>query len=352
MSSVVQQLESVAVSDRNLGNGKISTPISASSSLPPPPAVSSAPTPSTHTYTTSRPVSPLESSATQIPAKPFEPSQSYATLAYDPAAPAAPEPVKHREKTPPPPDAAAGTGLGNASFGAPSHSAMAEYPTQGYPAASMAYSSPPPSASLTQPGQMPPYITHHNSSGSLSFAPPPAAVTTSAPVQTAGQPATMPLSSPPPDSGANIHPNASAPGSKTASMAFSPPPQDPNLHFNRQQSFSHQSMTSQYAPAQQAPYLDRHASQPTPQQPQIQPPLGGYVEYSYNQPNSQAPHSGNPYSIHSQVYRPTEAEAVGHYKDTHSDYTQGGRKPGKITENAMRVEKGVNRLFKKLEKRL
>ncbi|PVH97640.1 hypothetical protein DM02DRAFT_658135, partial [Periconia macrospinosa] len=38
-------------------------------------------------------------------------STNYAPMAYNPAAPAAPEPIAHREKTPPPPDAADGTGL-------------------------------------------------------------------------------------------------------------------------------------------------------------------------------------------------------------------------------------------------
>lgn len=352
MSSVVQQLENVAVSDQKHGDRQITTPISALSNIPPPPpAVSNTATPPLHRYTTSRPVSPLEESAAQVPSKSSEPTQSYAPLAYNPAAPAAPEPVKHREKTPPPPDAAAGTGLGNASFGPPSQPSTAQHPSQGYPAASMPYSSPPPSAGLSQPGQMPPYITHHNSSGSLSFAPPPAAVTTSAPVEAGSQPSTMTFAPPPQDHASNFHPNVSAPGGQPGPMAFSPPPQDPSMHFNPQLSFGHQSMTSQYTPTQQAHYLDRRASQPATQQPPIQTPVGGYIEYSYNQ-NNQISHSANPYDIHAQVYRPSEAEAVGHYKDTHSDYTQGGRKPGKITENAMRVEKGVNRLFKKLEKRL
>jgi hypothetical protein len=50
-------------------------------------------------------------------ASPLGDTTHYAPMAYNPAAPAAPEPIAHREKTPPPPDAADGTGLGAAVHG-------------------------------------------------------------------------------------------------------------------------------------------------------------------------------------------------------------------------------------------
>ena len=337
------------------------TPVSAASSLPPPPAASRVQASSTHTYTTSRPVSPLEEPIAQPSTKPSETAQSYAPLAYNPAAPAAPEPVNHREKTPPPPDADVGAGLGavsvishgSPSFGPPPQAAAPYHPGQGYPGGHLAYSSPPPSAGLMQPGQMPPHIANHNSSGSLSFAPPPAPATPNAPTQASGLSGSMSFAPPPQDPNVNAYPIASStPGGQPGQTAFAPPPQDPNIHFHRQQSFGQQSMTGQYTPGQQTPYMDRRGSQPPPSQPQIQPPIGGYVEYSYNQPNQQAPNSGNPYDVHAHLYRPTEAEMVSNYRDNNPDYTKGGRKPGKITENAMRVEKGMNRLLKKLDKRL
>ncbi|KAM5342845.1 hypothetical protein ACJ41O_013811 [Fusarium nematophilum] len=75
MSSVVQQLENVAISDPNYGGSK---PVSGAPSFAPPPT---APAPSS-----------------EAPAAPA----NFAPMAYNPAAPAAPETIQHREKTPPP----------------------------------------------------------------------------------------------------------------------------------------------------------------------------------------------------------------------------------------------------------
>lgn len=94
----------------------------------------------------------------------------------------------------------------------------------------------------------------------------------------------------------------------------------------------------------------------TPPPPAV--PIGGYSTYSYDQP--QRTHSGSvgsgggsEYDIHSQVYRPTEAEAKSHYfKDAQKAMKNPGQRPGKLEDRAARVEKGVNRFLKKLEKRL
>ncbi|KAL1957601.1 hypothetical protein VTO42DRAFT_5712 [Malbranchea cinnamomea] len=356
LSSVVQQLENVAVSDPANRNNQVKTPVSESSSFTPQPAVSTS-APSAQTYTTSRPVSPLEEPANYTSVKSSETTQNYVPLPYNPAAPAAPEPIIHREKTPPPPDTAAGTGIATASvinhrdssYGpASSHAPHSQFSGQGYyHSGQPPYSSPPPRADLTHPRQTP----SHNSNGSLSFPPPPAPITTGAATPSSNQSGTMVFVPPPED--ANMKPYSNAPpppGNQPGQMQFAPPP-DPNMHLYRQQTFPQQSMPGQYNLTQPTPYLDRRGSQLSPAHPQIQPPIGGFAEYSYSQPNHLPP-AANPHDIHAQVYRPTEAEIVGHYRDTHSDYAQGGRKPGKITESAMRVEKGVNKLFKKLEKKL
>ncbi|KAF5019049.1 hypothetical protein F66182_8941 [Fusarium sp. NRRL 66182] len=76
MSSVVQQLENVAISDPQYGSTKLSS--GGAPSFAPPPT---APAPSAE--------------ASVAPA-------NFAPMAYNPAAPAAPETIQHREKTPPP----------------------------------------------------------------------------------------------------------------------------------------------------------------------------------------------------------------------------------------------------------
>jgi len=58
----------------------------------------------------------------------------------------------------------------------------------------------------------------------------------------------------------------------------------------------------------------------------------------------------NEYDIHSQVYRPTESEHMSHYKP-HAQRSSD-QKTGRLAENAVRVEKGLGRVFKKLEKKL
>jgi hypothetical protein len=103
MSPVVQQLEKVAISPQpqapavhrtesntTANSVPIVSPLSHTSSTP---GMPSPPPPP-----------PATQSIEQNPA-------AYAPMAYNPAAPAAPEPIAHREKTPPPPDAESGTGL-------------------------------------------------------------------------------------------------------------------------------------------------------------------------------------------------------------------------------------------------
>ncbi|KAL5095580.1 hypothetical protein Trisim1_000350 [Trichoderma cf. simile WF8] len=88
MSSVVQKLESAAISDPQYGNGAVSSQSTSQSSIGGPgdaSAVSS------------------ETPSISLPPPPPPPQPAnFAPMAYNPAAPAAPEAIRHREKTPPP----------------------------------------------------------------------------------------------------------------------------------------------------------------------------------------------------------------------------------------------------------
>ena len=84
----------------------------------------------------------------------------------------------------------------------------------------------------------------------------------------------------------------------------------------------------------------------------VQPPPGGYAQYSYDQAPQRYEPSGQ-YDVHNQVYRPTEAEVNKPTKKASEKKAyDGGYQRGKIEEKADKVEKGVNKYLKKLEKRL
>lgn len=265
MSSVVQQLERVAIAD---------------SSMPPtnPGAPSFAPPP--------------------VAAAPA----AFVPIPYNPAAPPAPEQIRHREKTPPPED-------GDVS---PLHATLA--------ADSMTPFSPGlvPPAGYGSKGPLSPALVppahFHPPPGAPSFAPPPAAA-----------PAPIP----------HQHPGFS---SLTAAAA-TPPPQHPGLP---------RAATMPVIGAYNAPGAWPGSPGLPPGTPGLPPgtpglptpapsaPPGGFSSYSYaNQPAT----GGQDYSIHQQLYRPTEGEMAKHER----------RK--QIQENAGRLEKGVTGMFKKFEKR-
>lgn len=79
LSSLVQNLENVAISDPQYGSPNSSQPTMPSFAPPP--------------------TAPALSTESPAPAP-----ASFAPMAYNPAAPAAPETIQHREKTPPPPE--------------------------------------------------------------------------------------------------------------------------------------------------------------------------------------------------------------------------------------------------------
>ncbi|KKZ64127.1 hypothetical protein EMCG_01626 [[Emmonsia] crescens] len=321
MSSVVQKLENVAITDPAYHNGQTRNSRAEPAAIQQPPpqlAVQNFAPPPTQRTATSEPVSPLEEPSAPRTSKHEEAQVNYTPLAYNPSAPAAPEHIKPREKTPPPPDGATGTGLaaaavsdhGQAFAPPPMSPGFAPPPLSQAPGYGGQYASPPPTAHL---GHTPSISSHssghnHNQPSSMSFAPPP----------TAAQAAPAP------------------PGT----VSYSPSPQDPNAHLFRQQSFG-PPPASPHNPAQnyQGGYADYPRGQaPQPPQPP-QPPIGGYANYSYGQPQQQQPPpGGNMYDVHHQVYRPTESEGNAKYVKQNQRQSSSG------------LGRGVGKFLKKLEK--
>ncbi|KAG9238032.1 hypothetical protein BJ875DRAFT_532558 [Amylocarpus encephaloides] len=357
MSAVVQKLENVAITDPSYQQGQ--TRNSQTTSVPsalsrsstgtfPGPPINSISRSSTTAFS-GPPISATPQS-TEAP--------NFAPLAYNPAAPAAPETIQHREKTPPPEDgagnplvAAAVSDQGQTygapfqhpgGFSGPPAPQQANY-FSGPPAASAPpqFNKPPPSTGFQgQFGQPPPpsaglqspYAQHFQH----SFAAPP-----TAPV------APAPQSQPPPSA------VVSAPGPPPYHHS-SPAPPAPHIPVTQQyaqypgspgQSSAGLSSPGIYSPLG-AP-ANFSASQP-PAQPTLPPtsaPPGGFSSYQYQSLSNTQPHTTD-FSVHQQVYRPTEGESAPKAKKE--------VKPprGKLEERAGRVEKLGGSLFKKLEKKI
>lgn len=359
-SPVVQKLESVAIQDPAYQNGQ--TRDSRTSSV----AHSSASTASTS-----------QSSARQELPHAEDPS-AFKPLAYNPAAPPAPEPIKHREKTPPPLDAEDGTGLAAAAqrdhsqafspmpsplpSQPPAHTSRSSYGQspllQGFsgPPKVHAYGSPhtsPPAQAAFSP---PPAVQGQRHS-SISSIPPPPQVgrNTVSPYGTTPSVASMPQS----------HQSAVSPPPQQSMQSFGPPPIDPNVQPygaepKLQRTATAEILGTSYVSSEKQPlqhlqpqYADYLGSRPQSQQPQQaqqNPPTGSYSTFDYSQqPQRHHSHSsqGSEYDVHNQFYRPTEEEAHKHRK--HSE-TAPGQQPGRFEQRAAKVDKGVNRLFKRLEK--
>ncbi|KAK1961940.1 hypothetical protein LY78DRAFT_587652 [Colletotrichum sublineola] len=295
MSSVVQQLEHIAISDPTYG-----TPGAASRTAPPslpgPPPTSAVPAP--------------EQQQQQPPA-------SFVPMAYNPAAPAAPEAIRHREKTPPPDD-----GLIDPLAAAVAYDAQAPF----------------------SPGFVPPpgfQSAQGVGIGGTGLPPPPPP-----PQQQFGGPPTQPVLQRAATMPAHaVHNGLASPGLTSpyggspfpASPGFQPPPPPPPQQQQQQRTTP---------PAQQT-------SQPTPPPSSPGPtagPPGGFSQYSYASTNGTTTPQQQPgafdYSIHAQAYRPTEAEA-GKYKG----YTGKQDPTGRLEQNMGRLEKGVTGMLKKFEKK-
>ncbi|KAF2691638.1 hypothetical protein K458DRAFT_438038 [Lentithecium fluviatile CBS 122367] len=292
MNPVVAKLEKAAIS-----HSSRSPSISTTQSYPGPPA---APAP------------------TASPPK----DADYTPLAYNPAAPAAPEPIAHREKTPPPPDAADGTGLSTVAMHDQAHAQQYGNPLQtsfAPQSTSQPYMPGPPSRTSTFSGPPAPGIQRTNTTGSI---PPP--------------PQSPPAFAPPP---------------------AGPPPGQYDAQGTPQPGIQRQSTlpTQQYAtyanspgipPAVQTPGAPGQSPMPSPTytpqpyQPLASPPPGGYTQFQYGSTAQQANTGADSAAMHQQLYRPTEHEAST--KD-HANAQAPVRQSG-LGKRADQVEKGARRI--------
>ncbi|KAL8664974.1 MAG: hypothetical protein Q9168_007807 [Polycauliona sp. 1 TL-2023] len=105
----------------------------------------------------------------------------------------------------------------------------------------------------------------------------------------------------------------------------------------------------------QPQYADYLASRPQHQhapQGQTHDASSGHSEHHHGQPhqhNHQSHQNGSDYDVHNQLYRPTEEETRRH---KHQKPSEGGQPTGRLEQQAGKLDKGVNRFFKKIEKRL
>ncbi|MCJ1292423.1 hypothetical protein MMC34_003973 [Xylographa carneopallida] len=353
MSPVVQQLENVAITDPAYHNGQ--TRNSRTTSIP---TSSPARVPPTH----------------EDPRK--QEAADFTPLAYNPAAPPAPEVIKHREKTPPPPEAVTGTGLAAAAYhdqvqasrpqNSTAFSAVPPAHLQSPPPnmqSPQAYSGPPQSHASSAYGPSSPSGPHitspsasaqGNRASSISSLPPPPPKSTGTTHNPYFPPTNITSFAPPPSSSNSV----ASPQSQNRNPAFAPPPPNPNAHLmgpgiTPMESPATQILGNSYVAGPPQPlqhlhpqYADYLSSRP--QQPQ---PVGGYSNYKYN--NQQSYHHGGDedYSIHNQVYRPTEEESHGHGRHRPSD-AGPGQQPGRLEARAEKAEKGINSFLRKLEKKI
>jgi len=304
MSPVVQKLENVAISDPSYHNGQTRDSRTSSTAFPGPP-ISATPQ--------------------------SQESANFAPMAYNPAAPAAPEAIKHREKTPPPEDGAANPLAAAAisdqaqnfnpnfgqSFGQP-HLQRSFTGPPGVFSGPPAPPAPPPQQPQTQPPSlqqqpMSPFAQHFQH----SFAAPPTAATIA-----------LPYAQPPHSALAQQPPPA---------YQQQPPSHIPVTQYANYPGSPQSSITSPgiYSPGIASPGSLTAGAPP-----------GGFSQFQYNNSLSNTQPLANDYSIHQQVYRPTEDEAARHLP-------KASKPPkGKLEARAGQVEKGVGSLFRKLEKKI
>ncbi|KAK4939151.1 hypothetical protein LTR10_020546 [Elasticomyces elasticus] len=365
-SPVVQNLEHMAISDPAYQKGRPqhgATVHDRTTQQPPP---SQAATPA-HAAASPSPTSSTAANVDRKPAASAAPT-GYAPLAYNPAVPPAPEPIAHREDTPPPADATDGTGLSNvARHDTYSHPQQPHTPFTGVPSPQQNqygqhYGSPPPSFG---PGASATPSFGPHASATPSFGP-----QAGTPMQPSfGGPQSHPSSSPLPSSHrTSVSAMGATPSSatsahshnhSTAAQHYVPGNADPNAHiFGGQQQV--QSPGTQFystinangqphKPLQhvQPQYPDYLSAKSSPS-----PPVGGYADYHYGhgsqpqgQPQPQG--AGTPYDIHNQVYRPTEEEHASHHHHKPSRSSSSQQPSG-----VERIEKGVGKFFKRIEKRI
>ena len=320
---VVQNLEHVAISDPAYQNGQTRNSQSQvqqhqqqSIPLPPPPPTQQQQT--QQHYQQSASVSPVSAISTPgSKPKQQEAPQAFAPMAYNPAAPAAPEPIAHREDTPPPPDDGTGTGLAAATNDA-TYGRASSQPWTGVPQPNQHghYGSPPPSQMFGSPPPPP--------SAPPSFGGPPSAVSGSHDGRHQSIAAQHYVPSPPPPSQAHSQEQ---------------PIETPGAQFYSNNSQSPHKPLAHVQP-QYADYLSA-GSQGTP-------PPGGYGQFNYGQ--TQQAQQGSGYDIHSQVYRPTEQESQTHHhshRPSKTETASSGRKESRVDK----VENRIGKLWKKADKK-
>ncbi|KAK8075566.1 hypothetical protein PG997_010229 [Apiospora hydei] len=245
-------------------------------------------------------------------------------MAYNPAAPAAPEQIRHREKTPPPPE---DDGLD------PLHAAVArDHQPQSVPYTPGFSGGGPmsPTYSIGVGGPMSPGFGGHHPTATGPMTPgfPPTAtgpISPGFPPAPSGAPASRPrirprLAGPPEPEPLRRVPGLSQLRASPAPFVLGP---------SRLDEHARESVVAA-APAGRVRQLQLHAHEPA---------LGGG--------------GATDYSIHSQVYRPTEQEAIHHKHDSSGSYRpRSGEERSKLGQNADRLERGVTGMFKKLEKKL
>ena len=306
MSPVVQKLENVAITDPSYQQGR---------------------TRDSRTTTRAFPGPPISATPQSQEASNFVP------LAYNPAAPAAPETIQHREKTPPSEDGAANPLVAAATadhgqtYGVPFQNPGGFSGPPSQPLRQQSYFPGPPTdqAVASPPSQVPsaptvqsPYAGHFQH----SFAPPP-----TAPTSNSSPYASVPVNSPP------------------GPPAYTPHQQQAHIPV------------TQYANYPDSPGIPPGMTTPGIGSPGFQSPgiyspaapPGGFAQYNYA-PNSTAMSGTKPlmsdYSIHQQVYRPTENEVnMKHNKPM---------KPprGRLEAGAGSVESRVTGFLKRIEKKV
>ncbi|EON98810.1 putative rna recognition motif-containing protein [Phaeoacremonium minimum UCRPA7] len=278
VSAVVQKLENAAISDPTYASAG-QTQNGVPSFAPPPLSAVSGGSPSPQPQT-----------------------HNFAPIAYNPAAPAAPEAIRHREKTPPPEDG----GL-NPLHATLVHDASTPF-SPGLPIH-------PSGLGPLSPGIPPPAF--HSPPGAPSFPGPPI-----------GSPGL------PPSGYGSLgpgHPGLTRAATMPVHGMASPMTSPYGGQFPGSPGF---------APLQQ-PHLTPTPPISSPGMPP--PPPGGYSQYSYaNQGPGLA--GGVDYSVHQQAYRPTEGETAVNYQPKKEVR-------GKVEENAGRLERGVTGMLKKFEKK-
>lgn len=360
MSPVVQNLENVAIQDPAYHNGQTRNSKTESIGVKTLPKVGTSGKDKEQGKQKGQIPSSLQPQDTPKAQNPT----TFQPLAYNPAAPPAPEPIKHREKTPPPIDAEVGTGLAAAAMRDHSEAAFPQSsmsrPPYGHPQPSGLYSPQPAQSPIPSLASLQPSAGYANSQSSMghrassvsSLPPPPpppqngrGSVSPYTPIPSFAAPPQSPSNS------SSVHP-------QKAALTFSAPPQEFAAPFYGKGNTPLQSPASEilgesYVGGVRQPLQHLHPQYADYTPPGHEPPVGGYSSYQYSQeqPQQQKHHhhhnEGNEYDIHSQVYRPTEEEAHKRKPSKPSKQPQG-----RVEQGVENVDKKVNRFFKKLEKKI